>query len=318
MYLSIAGGLLLLVAGCEMLVRGAVSVARMLKISPFLIGLTLVAWGTSTPELLTSITAAIADAPGITVGNIVGTNIANILLILGLSAVARPVAIDPRSFRRDAVVVTATSLVLLALVIHGTIGRLAGAVMIAAVIAYAVHAYRADKARPAEHSAEQVLGEQSYAGPHCAWLAVALAVAGLMTVIFGAYWLVEGAIALARRLMVSETVIGLTIVAVGTSAPELTMGLLGAWRKQSGMAYANIIGSHVYNTLFILGFTALVTPIVIPPEIIRLDIWVMMAATALLVLFGWSGRTLSRPEGVAFVAAYAIYIWYMVTTSAVE
>lgn len=316
-FLLVGGGLLLLGAGAEFLVRSAASIARLLGVSPFLIGLTVIAWGTSTPELVTSIAATLADAPGLVVGNIVGTGTANILLILGISALARPFAIDPLHFRRDSIVVAATSLALTLLVLYGSIGRVAGSVMVAAVVVYAVYAYRAERSGPIpDNAAERALGEQTYAGPSRVLPALILGIVGLALVIVGAELLVKGAVALARLFMVSETVIGLTIVAVGTSTPELLMGLIGAWRRQPDIAYGNIIGSHIYNTLFILGLAALVKPFDIPAQIARLDIWVLLAATALLVFFGRTGFRLSRREGALFLTAYAIYIWHLISLPA--
>ena len=316
MYLSILGGLALLVAGGEMLVRGAVAIARRLGVSPLLIGLTLVGFGTSTPELVTSVTAALEDSPGIAVGNIVGSNTANILLILGIAAFIHPIRVEPKGFRRDAAWVMAAALVLLGLVMLGSIGRLAGSILIAALVTYVVHVYRTERSAPAiANKTSQAIGEQA-AAPARSWLAGVMCVAGITATILGANLLVEGAITLARRLAISETVIGLTIVAVGTSLPELVTSLVAAWRRQSDIAYGNIVGSNIYNILFILGFTALARPVAISAQIAGLDIWVMLAATALLVFFGWSGWILSRWEATVFIASYAVYIWYIVTTFA--
>ena len=317
-YLLVAGGLALLVGGCELLVRGAVDLARALGVSPFLIGITLVAWGTSAPELVTSVTAALAEAPGIVVGNIVGTNTANILLILGLCAAIQPFVVDAEGFRRDSLIMITTSLILLGLVFHGVIERPVGAAMIVVVIVFAVRTYRADRAKQAAlaAAATDIAGDLGPDISRRPGLALLLTIAGLAIVIVGARLLVEGAVDLARLVGVSETVIGLTVVAIGTSAPELTMAIVGALRRQSELAYANVIGSHIYNTLFILGFTALVEPIAIPPEIIRFDIWVMVAATVLLVVAGLSGRRLSRFEGLMFVTAYIAYVWRLLSVHA--
>ncbi len=319
MLLDIVLGLLLLVAGAEMLVRGAVAIARRLGVSPLLIGLTLIGFGTSTPELVTSVTAALEGAPGIAVGNVVGSNTANILLILGLAALIQPIAVNPKGFRRDAVWIMASALVLLALVMVGGIGRLAGIGMIAALVAYVVYVYRTERTSPAiAHSASRGLVEKAPVGPSRPAVAVVMALAGIATTVLGADLLVDGAITLARRLAVSETIIGLTIVAVGTSLPEMVTSLLAAWRRQSDIAYGNIVGSNIYNILFILGVTALAEPVAIPAQIAELDIWVMLAATALLVFFGASGFRLSRWEGIAFLAAYAAYVWYLIGLSAPE
>lgn len=311
-YLAIVGGLAFLVAGAEMLVRGAVAIARHFAVSPLLIGLTLVGFGTSTPEFVTSVVAGLEGSPGIAVGNIVGSNIANILLILGIAALIHPIRVEPESFRRDAVWVVAVALTLPVLVIIGGISRLAGVAMIATLVAYIIYVYHTEQTRPAiAHSAGRGMGEQAPGGPSRPTLAIALALMGIAMTILGANILVDSAITLARQLVISETVIGLTIVAVGTSLPEFVTSCVAAWRRQSDIAYGNIVGSNIYNILFILGVTALAQPIVIPDQISELDIWVMIAATGLLVFFGGSGFSISRLEGGAFILAYLAYVTYV-------
>ncbi len=312
--LAIAGGFVLLIGGGEMLVRGAVSVARALKVTPLLIGLTLVGFGTSAPELVTSVVAALEGSPGIAAGNIVGSNIANILLVLGLAALVHPLGIDPKGFRRDALWLMAASLALLALVLWGDMDRPSGIALIAAIVVYVVRVARSEPAEPdVTATARQARGGKALSQPLRPGLAVLLAGAGIAATILGARLLVSGAIELARLLAVSETVIGLTIVAVGTSLPEMVTSLVAAYRRQADIAYGNIVGSNIYNILFILGVTATVQPIPIPVQIARLDIWVMLAATGLLVYFGRSGFSLTRWEGAAFVATYAAYVWYLAT-----
>lgn len=297
-----------------MLVRGAVSSAKALGVSPLLIGLTLVGFGTSTPELVTSVTAALEGSPGIAVGNVVGSNIANILLILGVAAIIYPMTVDPKGFKRDAVMVSVAALACLAVVLHGRMTMPIGLAFIAALIAYIVFVYIQEKRAPdeaalvAEHRAED-----APKGPHSILLAVAMAVAGIAVTIFGARFLVDGAITVAKSLNISDTIIGLTIVAVGTSMPELVTSVMAALRKHSDVAYGNIIGSNIFNVLFILGTTSLIKPIEIPAQIGQLDIWVMLAATALLVFFARSGFKLQRWEGFAFLGAYAAYTGYLIS-----
>lgn len=313
-WLNIALGLLLLLLGGELLVRGAVASAKSLGVSPLLIGLTLVGFGTSTPELVTSVTAALNGSPGIAMGNVVGSNTANILFILGLSAVIFPMAVDPKGFKRDAMMLAATALACLGVVLHGRIGMAIGMVFLASLLAYIVFVYRQEQRAPdeaalvAEHRAED-----ARKGPGPMALALAMAVAGIAITIFGARFLVDGSITLAKGLGVSDTIIGLTIVAVGTSMPELVTSVMAALRKHADVAYGNIVGSNIFNVLFILGTTSIIQPIDVPSQIARLDIWVMLAATALLVVFARTGITLQRWEGAVFLGGYAAYTGYLIS-----
>jgi cation:H+ antiporter len=311
---AIVIGLVLLLIGGELLVRGAVASAKALGVSPLLIGLTLVGFGTSTPELVTSVTAALNGSPGIAVGNVVGSNIANILFILGLSAVIYPMAVNPKGFKRDAIMVSAAALACLAVVLYGRMGMLIGLAFIASLLAYVVFVYMQEKSAPdeaalvAEHRAED-----ARKGPGSMALSLAMAVGGIAITIFGAGYLVDGSIALAKNLGVSDTIIGLTIVAVGTSMPELVTSVMAAIRKHADVAYGNIVGSNIFNVLFILGTTSIIQPIDIPSQIARFDIWVMLGATALLVYFARTGAKLQRWEGWVFIACYAAYTGYLIS-----
>ena len=314
MYGGIAFGLVLLIVGGELLVRGAVSSARTLGVSPLMIGLTLVGFGTSTPELVTSVTAALAGAPGIAVGNVVGSNIANILLILGVAALIYPLSIDARGFKRDAIMLIAATLACLAVVLHGHMGMLLGCLFVGALLAYLVYVYQSEKRTP---DAVTVVAENVVAharsGPRQVVLAICIAIFGIVITIVGARFLVDGAVLLAKGYGISDTIIGLTIVAVGTSMPELVTSVMAAMRRQADVAYGNIIGSCLFNTLFILGSTAIIKPIDIPPQIANVDIWVMLGASALLVFFARSGFTLRRWEGVVFVSGYVAYTAYLIS-----
>lgn len=313
-WVSIGVGLVLLLVGGELLVRGAVASATALGVSPLLIGLTLVGFGTSTPELVTSVTAALNGSPGIAVGNVVGSNIANILFILGLSAVIYPMAVSPKGFRRDAIMVSAAALACLAVVLSGHMGRAVGVAFIASLLAYVVFVYVQEKRAPdeaalvAEHRAQD-----ARSGPRQWGLSLAMAVGGIAITIVGAHFLVDGSIAMAKSLGVSDTIIGLTIVAVGTSMPELVTSVMAALRKHADVAYGNIVGSNIFNVLFILGTTSVIQPIDIPAQIARFDIWVMLAATALLVYFARTGTKLQRWEGWVFLAAFAGYTGYLIS-----
>ncbi len=313
-WISISIGLVLLLAGGELLVRGAVASAKSLGVSPLLIGLTLVGFGTSTPELVTSVTAAIDGSPGIAVGNVVGSNIANIMLILGLSAVIFPLAVNPKGFRRDALMLLVSAFACLAVVLYGRLGALIGIAFIASLIAYVVYVYFQERRSPDEAAiVSEHRAEDAPKGPNSMALSIGMAVVGIAVTIFGAQFLVEGAISLAKGLGVSDTIIGLTIVAVGTSMPEFVTSVMAAIRKHADVAYGNIIGSNIFNVFFILGTTALIKPIEIPAQIARFDIWVMMAATGLLVLFARTGAKLQRWEGLAFAGCYSAYTAYLIS-----
>lgn len=313
-WISIGLGLVLLVVGGELLVRGAVASATALGVSPLLIGLTLVGFGTSTPELVTSVTAALNGSAGIAVGNVVGSNIANILFILGLSAIIYPMAVNPKGFRRDAIMLSAAALACLGVVLYGRMGMVLGVAFIASLLAYVVFVYVQEKRAPdeaavvAEHRAED-----ARPGPRRLTLSLAMAVGGIAITIFGARYLVDGSIALAKTLGVSDTIIGLTIVAVGTSMPELVTSVMAALRKHADVAYGNIVGSNIFNVLFILGATSIIQPIDMPAQIASFDIWVMLATTGLLVYFARSGAMLQRWEGWVLLGSYGAYTGYLVS-----
>lgn len=307
--IELTGGMALLLIGGESLVRGAVGLARRLGVSPLLIGLTLVGFGTSTPELVTSVLAALAGSPGIAVGNVVGSNIANILLILGVAAVVWPIACTPAAFRRDGTAVVAAAVLCVGVALTGSFERLTGLVFVALLVGYVVHTYRSERTAPdaagALYAHELELAEP---GPRHAWMAALFALGGIALTIGGAHLLVGAAIALATAAGISETVIGLTIVAVGTSLPELATSVIAAVRRQSELAVGNILGSNIYNVLGILGVTALIRPLPVPAQILRLDLWVMLAATALLIAFAVTGWRITRREGGAFLALYLGYL----------
>jgi len=309
MYVELVAGFVLLLVGGEALVRGAVAAARSLGVSPLMIGLTLVGFGTSTPELVTSLEAAFIGSPGIAIGNVVGSNIANILLILGLAAVIAPVACSPSTLRRDGSIVLVAAVACAVVCMVGYIGRLEGVLFVVAICAYVTWTYlqeRASRDPSAElHRAETELVEP---GPRNLGLALLLAGTGIGATILGAKWLVDGAVVLAGTLGVSDTVIGLTVVAVGTSLPELVTSVVAALRRHSAIALGNVLGSNIYNVFAILGITALVHPLEVPAAILDRDVWVMLAATLLLLGACWTGRRICRIEGGLFLLAYGVYM----------
>ena len=313
-WIELAAGLVLLLGGGEALVRGSVGLAMRLGVSPLLIGLTLVGFGTSTPELVASLEAAFLGAPGIAVGNVVGSNIANILLILGISAIILPVVTTKEAFRRDGTVLIGASILLVAATLYGSLERWAGLLFLALLVAYTVFTYINEKddagAAAAMHAAEagMVAPGTMSVRTGLAWTA-----AGIAGVVFGANLLVQASIEIARDLGLSEAVIGLTLVAVGTSLPELVTSVMAAIRRQGDVAFGNIVGSNIFNILGIAGATAVFSPLAVPDEIARLDIWVMLATAGLLVTFAVTGWRISRAEGLFFLLAYIAYLAFQLS-----
>jgi cation:H+ antiporter len=310
--LQLIAGLALLLLGGEILVKGSVAVAQRLGVSPMLIGLTLVGFGTSTPELVTSLQAAMIGAPGIAVGNVVGSNIANILLILGVATVILPMATTREAFWRDGSVLVAASLLLLGVVLSGSIARWAGICFLALLLAYTGYAYLSERrgrsAAAALHAAEA--DEVADLPPRGIGIGagIGLTIGGIAAVVVGASLLVDASLVIARAAGLSEAVIGLTLVAVGTSLPELVTSVMAAIRKHGDIAFGNIVGSNIFNILGIAGVTAAVTPITVPAEILQFDIWAMVATALLLVAFAMTGWRVNRWEGGAFLACYAAYL----------
>ncbi len=312
----VAAGFAALLVGGDLLVRGSVAIARKFGVSPLLIGLTLVGFGTSMPELLTSLLAAWSGAPGISIGNVVGSNTCNILLILGLGALMRPILIDKAAFRRDGLVVGTAALAGLGLVLYGELTRPTGIVFMAVLLAYVSYTYLQERK---SHDASATLHEAEAASVTTlasnGGRAGLVTAAGMALTLAGAWMLVEGAVALAENLGVSDAIIGVTVVAVGTSLPELVTTVIAAIKRQGDVALGNIIGSNIFNIFGILGVTAMVKPIPVPAEIASVDIWVMVAATALMLVFAMTGWRVCRKEGAAFLVAYAAYVGYLISVA---
>lgn len=318
-------GLVLLAAGGEFLVRGAVGIAERFGVSPLLIGLTLVGFGTSTPELVTSVQAAWINSPGIAVGNIVGSSLANILLILGLSALIFPIPVQSGALRRDGVMVVATAALFTGVGFFWVLDRMVGAVFVSLLIAYILYAYlqerdhaagtaakaKADAFAVAHQGAPVQASGSPATGTGGLIVAAAMLFGGLALVIYGGSLLVGASVGIARSFGISETVIGLTIVAVGTSMPEFITSVIASLKRQSDVALGNILGSNIYNILGIGGVTALIAPTVVPPEIARFDNLVMLAVSAALLALAYTGMKLDRREGALLVAGYVAYVWWI-------
>ncbi len=315
-WVSIAGGLTVLTIGAGFLIRGSTALARKFGVSDLLIGLTLVGFGTSMPELVSSVQAALAGSPGLAVGNVVGSNIINILFILGLSVVIAPFAVDQKAFRRDGTVVLVATIAAIGVSMTGEFGRTAGLSFIGAIVAYIVFAFFTERRDPVAPQAEQHRAETAaVTAPKSIWVDIVMSIGGLALLILGANFLVTGAISIAGRLGVSETIIGLTVVAIGTSLPELVTSAMAALRGKSALALGNVVGSNIYNIFGILGITALIHPVAAPEEIVAFDNWVMLGATVMMVLFATTKGGFSRSEGALMVGAYSAYVIWLVATA---
>ncbi len=307
--LTVAGCALLLLGG-EVLVRGAVAISLRLGISPMLVGMTVVAFCTSSPELLVSVQAATGGHPEIALGNVVGSNIANIGLVLGATAAILPIVTKPARLSRDLMLTLGASAALFVLGLVGGIGRVAGAAGLVVLVAYIVTSYRIELAETPEcphdwHEEETEVFEDA---KPTAGVAVLMLVGGIAALVLGARWLVDGASAIAISFGLSESVVALTVVALGTSLPELATSVVAARRGHSAVAVGNVVGSNAFNILLILGITALISPLPISAHMAHVDIPVMLAFTlvgaAPLMITGRIPRWL----GASLLTAYLAYV----------
>lgn len=301
-YLLFTLGLAGLFFGGEYLVRGASAIARNFHLSPLLIGLTIVGFGTSAPELLVSVEAALYDRPGIAIGNVLGSNIGNVLLILGASALIAPLVIPARKLWRDLGFMLLATGAVWVMLLDGGISRLDGMILLAGLITFLTVAFVAGGSHPPEDDAPP-------AGP--AWRPWAETLGGLVVLVIGARLLVDSATTIARDYGISEAVIGLTIVAIGTSLPELATSVVAAWRRQTDIAVGNVVGSNIFNLFGILGVTALITPIPADTRFAVTDMpWVAGTAVGLTLIAFLAGG-LPRIAGVVLLGAYGGYLWLM-------
>jgi cation:H+ antiporter len=304
-------GIALLTGGGEVLIRGALAAAKRLQVSPLLSGLVIVGFGTSAPELAVSVDAALNQQPDIAVGNVVGSNIANVLLVLGTCALITPLAVHPLALRRDAVAVVGASLLFPVLAYGRALGRPDAALLLGALVAYLMWAYHSERFHGAPslelHVAE---AEQLSVMPRSVPGTLGAVVLGLVLLIAGSRVLLMGAIGIAHDFGVSEAVIGLTLVAVGTSLPEFAVTVVAAIRKHADVAVGNVLGSNVFNLLGILGVSALLQPLPVHARILQIDQWVMLGAALVLWLFLRTGSRVSRWEGGALLTGYAAYLGF--------
>ncbi len=300
--MSVAGGLVGLYFGAEWLLRGAVALSMRLAIPTLIVSLVIVGFGTSMPELLVSVRAALAGSPDIALGNIIGSNTANILLIIGVCALIFPITRWDNNVRRDALVMVGASVLLLALVQFEAIGRLAGLLMVVLLITYLLYTYRMSKTR-AEALSQDIVQQKKLKPATIALLILG----GLATLFVGAELLIRGASNLARYFGISEAVIGLTVVAVGTSLPELATGIMSAMKRHSDIMIGNVVGSNIFNILFILGVTSLLHPIGVDQRFGWFDVPIMLLVTLGLAGFLFSKMGINRIAAGAMLAGYAGY-----------
>lgn len=318
----IAGGVGLLIGGADALVRGAVHLAKFIGVSPFFIGLTVVAFGTSAPELAAAVGATLNDAGELAIGNVLGSNVANICLILGVTAMVRPIMVAKSIIKVDVplmIVISLAASVVMADELWGgapLIGKLDGVLLCAGLVSYVAFSAYSGRVDPdeIERDVSIELGEtpdqvvERSKGLKAAVINLVLVLLGLGGLILGAQALVTGAVSLAEAAGVSEVVIGLTLVAVGTSIPELAFSIRAATQNHAEIALGNVIGSNVFNLLCVLGVASLVRPIGVPEEAVGRDLWVMLAATILIWPIMITRLKISRIEGSILLVAYAIYI----------
>ncbi|WFE74121.1 calcium/sodium antiporter [Roseinatronobacter sp. S2] len=303
---QIAAGLFILLLAGDALVRGAVNLALRLGIPALMVGMTIVAFGTSAPELLVSVKAVLQDAGGLALGNVVGSNIANILLVLGVPALVSALAVN-REVLRDYLMMLAVSVLFMALALTGVIGRWQALVLLGAFAVFMADSIR--RGRKARSKPTDLEGaDPSMPGRKIA-LFTALGIVGLP---LGANLLVSGAVDIAETLGVSDLMIGLTVVAVGTSLPELATTLMAAIRREGGVALGNIIGSNLFNLALILGVAGLFGAMPIPAQMMQLDLWVMLAASLALAPFIWFQKPISRIWGGVLLLGYGGYIWALI------
>ncbi len=304
----VLAGLALLFLGGDFLVRGAVSLANRLEIAPLVIAITVVAFGTSVPELIVSLDAALAGAPAIAIGNVVGSNIANVLLVLGLSAIVAPIVIEGVPAQRNTLYMVLGSLIFLAVAWGGEVVRWEGIVLFLLLLSFLYVSYRQARRDEAAQVTYQEEVEQFGSDSHSPMVLAGFIVGGLAGLIIGAQLLVEGAVEIARSLGVSEAVIGLTMVAFGTSLPELVTSIVAIARKHGDVAIGNILGSNLFNIFGVLGITSIVIDIPVPDQVLSFDIWVMLGAAVLLVPFALRWISMSRPVGILLFVAYIAYV----------
>ncbi|MBP3193475.1 calcium/sodium antiporter [Natronogracilivirga saccharolytica] len=307
-------GIVLLTIGGELLIRGSLSAASFFKVSPLLSGLIIVGFGTSAPEFAVSVDAAINLRADIAIGNVVGSNIGNILLILGLCALIKPLAVRPLALKRDALTVMLSSVLLLVLVGGSSLARFDAIILAIALLGYLLLAYFSQR-HTSSPSAELHKAEATEVTgiPGSTLKTIVYILLGLLLLIAGAQVLLLGAIGIAESFEISEAFIGLILVAVGTSLPELSISVLATIRGHADVAVGNILGSNIFNTLGILGVSAMLQPLPVNQRILDFDLWIMLGVSMLLFLFLYTGKKVTRREGCILLFGYLAYVFFSFT-----
>jgi cation:H+ antiporter len=308
-------GLVLLVFGADLLVRGAARLAGNFGVPALVIGLTVVAFGTSAPELAVSVKAAYSGQAELAIANVVGSNIFNVLFILGLSALISPLLISRQLIRQDVPLMVGVSVVAAVMAFNGSINRIEALILVAGLISYTAFLFYQGRKQGMDTADEEVEAMLKVKVP--AWQNVLLVVGGLVLLVLGARWLVQSAVEIATMLGVNEAVIGLTIVAAGTSLPEVVTSVVATLRGERDIAVGNVVGSNIFNVLCVLGLSGLFspTPLLAGEQLALLDMPVMLGVALLCVPLFFSGAILDRIEGGLFLALYVAYVWYLVAVA---
>lgn len=309
-FFLLAVGLIMLVVGGDVLVKGAVGLAEKLEIPALIIGLTVVAFGTSAPELFISVQAALGGAPGIAIGNVIGSNIANVLLVVGIPAFVAASRCDDAGIGRNMLVMLGFTIVFIGMLFDGELSRLDGAILAGLLGLFLFEQIRSARKKPETDDDIEDYHDEVTNIPSSGLVIAALLLAGIVMLPFGADLTVDSATAIAKRWNVSDAVIGLTIVAIGTSLPELATSVMATIRGNSSLAIGNVVGSNIFNIGLIMGTATLISPMKVDPHFFNFDVWVMFACSvAIAILAHWKFK-IGKRVGSAMMASYATYIGY--------
>lgn len=311
--LLLLAGLTVLIIGGEVLVRGAVGLSAAMKISPLVIGMTVVSFGTSAPELLVSLQSALDGNPGIAIGNVVGSNIANLALVLGLTILIFPILAEKQTKRVDFPMMMIASLLFAVFALNNMIERWEGLLFVVIIVGFTIYLIRSSR-KNEKSKLEEAIGEEVNAdeAKEPLWKSLIFLLVGLVALYFGSDWFVNGASDIASKFGLSDSVIGVTVVAFGTSAPELVASIMAAVKKQSDISVGNLIGSNIFNIFAVLGITASVKPVGVEESVVTFDMIWMLGIALLMVPMLFLGDKLGRWKGVVLIASYVIYIVWIV------
>lgn len=316
-FVQATAGLVALVFAGDILVRGSVSLAEKLGVPSLVIGLTIVAFGTSAPELMVSIDAVLSGVPTLALGNVVGSNIANIFLVVGLPALIAPMVCEAPRLTRNLLIMVAITVLFILLALTGSFGWQQGLVLVTMLVVFIGYNLHFGRQHP-ELVQDLLEEEQEQSQPLPVWQSSALVLAGLLGLVFGAHLLVGGSVSIARTLGVSEAVIGLTLVALGTSLPELVTSIMAAIRCRCDVAVGNVIGSNIFNLLAIIGISSFFGTIPVPDSFFRVDFWVMLGASVALFPFCLRRGSVGRLMGCLFLLAYGGYMAWLVQSGGMD